>query len=35
MTFDGMSIVAILIVLIIGYVLGRVWVTPAQMVGLP
>jgi hypothetical protein len=35
MNFDGMSIVAILIVLVIGYVLGRVWTTPAQMVGLP
>jgi hypothetical protein len=35
MSFDGMSIFAILIVLIIGYVLGRVWTTPAQMIGLP
>jgi hypothetical protein len=35
MAFDGMSIFAILVVLIIGYVLGRVWTMPAQMVGLP
>jgi hypothetical protein len=35
MSFDGMSILAILIVLIIGYVIGRVWAMPAQMVGLP
>jgi len=35
MNFDGMSFIAILIVLVIGYVLGRVWTTPAQMLGLP
>jgi hypothetical protein len=35
MTFDGMSIFAILIVLVIGYVIGRMWSTPAQLVGLP
>jgi hypothetical protein len=35
MSFDGMSIFAIVIVLIVGYVIGRVWATPAQMVGLP
>ena len=35
MSFDGMGIVAIILVLIVGYVIGRVWATPAQMVGLP
>jgi hypothetical protein len=35
MQFDGMGILAILIVLIVGYVIGRMWATPAQMVGLP
>jgi hypothetical protein len=35
MSFDGMSIFAIIIVLILGYVIGRVWTTPAQMIGLP
>jgi hypothetical protein len=35
MTFDGMSIIAILIVLVVGYLLGRIWTTPAQMLGLP
>ena len=35
MSFDGMGIFAIIIVLIAGYVIGRVWAAPAQMVGLP
>lgn len=35
MSFDGMGIFAIIIVLILGYILGRVWTKPAQMVGLP
>jgi hypothetical protein len=35
MSFDGMSIFAIIIVLILGYVIGRVWPMPGQMVGLP
>lgn len=35
MNFDGMGIFAILLVLVVGYVIGRVWATPAQMVGLP
>jgi hypothetical protein len=35
MSFDGMSIFAILIVLVLGYIIGRVWAMPAQMVGLP
>ena len=35
MTFDGMSLFAIIIVLILGYVLGRMWVAPARIVGLP
>jgi hypothetical protein len=35
MQFDGMGIFAIIIVLILGYIIGRVWSTPATMVGLP
>jgi hypothetical protein len=35
MQFDGMGIFAIVVVLIVGYIIGRVWATPAQMVGLP
>ena len=35
MNFDGMGIFAIIVVLIVGYLIGRVWATPAQMVGLP
>jgi len=35
MSFDGMGIFAIIVVLILVYILGRVWTTPAQMVGLP
>jgi hypothetical protein len=35
MNFDGMGIFAIIVVLIVGYIIGRVWATPAQMVGLP
>ena len=32
---DGMSIFAILIVLILGYVVGRIYPQLGQMVGLP
>jgi hypothetical protein len=32
---DGMSILAIIIVLILGYVMGRVYPQLGQMVGLP
>ena len=35
MNFDGMSVIAIIIVLILGYVLGRMWAAPAQAIGLP
>jgi hypothetical protein len=35
MSFDGMSIFAIVLVLIVGYVIGRMWAAPAQLVGLP
>jgi uncharacterized membrane protein YcaP (DUF421 family) len=35
MSFDGMSLFAIVVVLILGYVVGRMWATPAQLVGLP
>lgn len=32
---QGQHWLLLLIVLVVGYVLGRVWTTPAQMVGLP
>lgn len=32
---EGQHWIMLLIVLIVGYVLGRLWATPAQMVGLP
>lgn len=32
---DGMSIIAIIIVLILGYVMGRIYPQLGQMVGLP
>ena len=35
MRFDGMSVMAIFVVLILGYVIGRMWAKPAQIVGLP
>jgi hypothetical protein len=35
MAFDGMSIFAIIIVLILGYIIGRMWAAPAHMIGLP
>jgi hypothetical protein len=32
---EGQHVFMLLIVLIGGYVIGRVWAAPAQMVGLP
>lgn len=32
---EGQHWFLLIIVLIVGYVMGRVWATPAQMVGLP
>jgi hypothetical protein len=32
---EGQHWIMLLIILIAGYVLGRIWTTPAQMVGLP
>ena len=34
-TMEGQHWIMLLIILIVGYVLGRLWATPAQMVGLP
>lgn len=32
---EGTHYLMLAVVLIVGYVIGRVWATPAQMVGLP
>ena len=32
---EGQHWFMLIMVLMVGYVLGRVWTTPAQMVGLP
>jgi hypothetical protein len=32
---EGSHWLMLVVVLIVGYVIGRVWATPAQMVGLP
>lgn len=32
---EGQHWLMLVIVLVVGYVLGRVWTAPAQMVGLP
>lgn len=34
-TMEGQHWIMLLVVLIAGYVLGRLWTTPAQMLGLP
>lgn len=34
-TMEGQHWVMLFIVLVVGYVLGRVWTQPAQMIGLP
>jgi hypothetical protein len=35
LVMEGQHWVMLLIVLVVGYVLGRIWTQPAQMVGLP
>lgn len=32
---EGQHWVMLLVILVAGYVLGRIWTTPAQMIGLP
>lgn len=32
---EGQHWIMLLVILVAGYVLGRIWTTPAQMVGLP
>jgi hypothetical protein len=32
---EGQHWIMLLIILVVGYVLGRIWTTPAQMIGLP
>lgn len=32
---EGTHYLMLAVVLIVGYIVGRVWATPAQMVGLP
>jgi hypothetical protein len=34
-TLETQHWVMLLVILVAGYVLGRIWTTPAQMVGLP
>jgi hypothetical protein len=34
-TLEGQHWLMLLVILVVGYVLGRLWTTPAQMVGLP
>jgi hypothetical protein len=34
-SMEGQHWILLLIVLVVGYTIGRVWATPAQMVGLP
>jgi hypothetical protein len=34
-TMEGQHWVMLVIILIVGYVLGRLWTQPAQMLGLP
>lgn len=32
---DGMNLVMIAVLVVVGYALGRLWSTPAKLVGLP
>jgi hypothetical protein len=32
---EGQHWVMLFVILVVGYVLGRLWTTPAQMIGLP
>jgi hypothetical protein len=34
-TMEGQHWIMLLVILVVGYVLGRLWTTPAQMLGLP
>ena len=34
-TMEGQHWIMLLVVLVAGYVLGRIWTTPATMIGLP
>ena len=34
-TMEGQHWVMLIIILVVGYVLGRIWAQPAQMLGLP
>jgi hypothetical protein len=34
-TLEGQHWVMLSVILVVGYVLGRLWPTPAQMIGLP
>jgi hypothetical protein len=35
MKMEGQHWIMLLVILIVGYVLGRIWTAPAQMIGLP
>ena len=32
---EGQHWIMLAVILVVGYVLGRIWTTPAQMIGLP
>jgi hypothetical protein len=32
---EGQHWIMLLVILVVGYVLGRIWTAPAQMIGLP
>jgi hypothetical protein len=34
-TLEGQHWIMLLVILVVGYVLGRLWAQPAQMLGLP
>ena len=34
-TMEGQHWIMLVIILVVGYVLGRIWTAPAQMIGLP
>jgi hypothetical protein len=34
-TMEGQHWIMLLVILVVGYVLGRLWAAPAQMIGLP
>jgi hypothetical protein len=35
MQMEGQHWIMLLVILVVGYTLGRIWTTPARMIGLP